>query len=247
MSTYGLDNKDILKLDKGPSSNVVTIIPDSVETDRIALGPALVTNNNPGVIPYRETTSGHLKAVTVSPPGAWADGTLTVPTASTLQTLFEDWRHNNDQRVEPIELESTGMKSSGGIIPPPPFTYQFSRAAEFIDFQFGTVVVRNTQQYLAGTTYLVQVRTTAMEHPKTPVLITQVAPAIPASPGGWPDLCNMPCGVLPSRTPQHFNIWFTPGAALDRGNELWFHWFIPFRSTPFIFDDSSPVDPVLPF
>ena len=75
MSTYGLDGKKILKLDKGVSSNVVTVIPDSVTTDRVAIGPALVTSTSSGVIPYREAgAGGQLKAVTVNPAGAWVNG-----------------------------------------------------------------------------------------------------------------------------------------------------------------------------
>lgn len=248
MSTYGLDSKDILKLDKGPSSNVVTVIPDSVATDVVALGPVLTTNNNTGVIPYRETTSGHLKAVTVSPANAWAGGILNIPT---FDTLFEGWQHNNNKAIEAIKLEFYGMLSSGGVIPAPAFTYELSNAADFGGSQFGTVAVQNINSaYAGGTTYLVQVKTKAMEGPKTPVLITQVAPT--SEPGGrWPHLCNMPCGVIPSKTPGFFNIWFTPNPPISsptivKGSEIWFHWFIPYRPEPEIIDNTTKVEPALP-
>ena len=112
MSTYGLDSKDILKLDKGVSSNVVTVIPDSVATDVVALGPALAASPSAGVIPFRESgVGGQLKAVTVTSPLTFINGVLTGPTARTLPELFEGWKHNsNPGRVEAIELEDTGMK-----------------------------------------------------------------------------------------------------------------------------------------
>jgi hypothetical protein len=251
MSTYGLDSKDILKLDKGPSSNVVTVIPDSVATDVVALGPVLTTNNNTGVIPYRETTSGHLKAVTVTSPITFMNGVLTGPAAATLTSLLPDWQHNNNKAIEAIKLEYYGMLSSGGGGPPPAFTYELSNAADFGGSQFGTVAVQNINSaYAGGTTYLVQVKTKAMEGPKTPVLITQVAPT--SEPGGrWPHLCNMPCGVIPSKTPGFFNIWFTPNPPISsptivKGSEIWFHWFIPYRPEPEIIDNTTKVEPALP-
>ena len=245
MSTYGLDSKDILKLDKGVSSNVVTVIPDSVATDVVALGPALATSISAGVIPFREAgAGGQLKAVTVSPSGAWAGGTLTIPAARTLPELFEGWQHHsNPGRVEAIELENTGMKTG---LATTPFTFESSSAADFGASQFGTVAVRNTLgPFVAGTTYLVQVKTDAMGDTKTPVLITQVAPAL-ARFGRWPNLCNMPCGVIPSRTTGFFNIWFTPGGATVIGSEIWFNWFIPFKTAPDIILAIRPVESALP-
>ncbi len=243
MSTYGLDSKDILKLDKGVSSNVVTVIPDAVVTDVVALGPALATSTSAGVIPYRETTSGHLKAVTVSPSGAWVNGTLTIPAAATLTSLFPDWQLNNSTQVEAIELTITGMLSGA---PGTPFAYQNSEAADFGDFQYGTVAVQNRLlAYTARTTYLVQVTTTAWSDPTTPVLITQVSPGVTA-PGRWPDYGNIPCGIIPGRNPRYFNIWFTPESNIVAASEIRFNWVIPNPARASTISDVARVDPGLP-
>jgi hypothetical protein len=176
------------------------------------------------------------------------NGVLTGPAAATLTSLLPDWQHNNNKAIGAIELENTGMKTG---LATTAFTFESSSAADFGGSQFGTVAVRNTLgPFIAGTTYLVQVATKAMEGPKTPVLITQVAPT--SEPGGrWPHLCNMPCGVIPSKTPGFFNIWFTPNPPISsppilKESEIWFHWFIPYRPEPEIIDNTTKVEPALP-
>ena len=244
MSTYGLDSKDILKLDKGVSSNVVTVIPDSVSTDVVALGPALATSTSAGVIPFREAgVGGQLKAVTIDPSSAWAGGTLTIPEAATLTSLFSDWQLNNSTQVEAIELTITGMLSGAPGIA---FSYENSQAANFGDFQYGTVAVQNRLlAYTARTTYLVQVTTTAWSDPTTPVLITQVSPGV-TGPGRWPDYGNIPCGIIPGRNPRYFNIWFTPESSIAASSELRFNWVIPNPARASTISDVAIVDPGLP-
>ena len=243
MSTYGLDGKNILKFEKVLSSNVVTIIPESAGTDIIKIGEA-AAGTQVGKLLYRETTLEYLRSATVSPSSAFTNGTLTIPAATTLPTLFGGWKHHsNPGRVEAIELENGGMKTGSALTP---FTFESSSAADFGAAQFGTVGVRNTLgPYVAGTTYLVQVKTDAFEDVKTPILITQVAPAI-ARGGRWPNLCNMPCGVIPSRTEGHFNIWFTPGGATAILSTIWFNWFIPFKTVPDVITAIRPVESGLP-
>ena len=244
MSTYGLDSKDILKLDKGPSSNVVTVIPDSVATDVVALGPALATSVSAGVIPFREAgVGGQLKAVTVTSPITFMNGVLTGPAAATLTSLFPDWQLNNSTQVEAIELTITGMLSGA---PGTPFAYQNSEAADFGDFQYGTVAVQNRLlAYTARTTYLVQVTTTAWSDPTTPVLITQVSPGVTA-PGRWPDYGNIPCGIIPGRNPRYFNIWFTPESNIVAASEIRFNWVIPNPARASTISDVARVDAALP-
>jgi len=243
MSTYGLDGKKILKFEKVSTSNVVTVIPDSAGTDIIKIGEA-ADGNQPGKLLYRQTTLKYLRSATVSPSSAFTNGTLTIPAASTLDALFEAWKHrSNPGRVEAIELENAGMKSGSASTA---FTYQSSAAADFGAAQFGTVAVRNTLgPYVAGTTYLVQVKTDVFQNVKTPILITQVAPAIARS-GRWPNLCNMPCGGIPSGTLGFFNIWFTPGGATVVGSEIWFNWFIPFKTEPDTITAIRPIEAALP-
>ena len=242
MSTYGLDGKNILKFEKVLSSNVVTIIPESAGTDIIAVGQA-VTGTAAGRMLYVESSTKYLRTATVSPSSAFTSGTLTIPAAATLTSLFPDWQLNNNIRIEAIELTATGMLS-GAI--GTPFAYQSSSAADFGDFQYGTVTVRNRlANYVGRTTYLVQVTTTAWTDPTTPVLITQVSPGVTA-PGRWPDYGNIPCGVIPGRNPRYFNICFTPEANIVLGSEIRFNWVIPNPARASIITDVATVDDALP-
>ena len=142
---------------------------------------------------------------------------------------------------------STGMLAGGGA-----FSYEISQAALYPrDTQFGTVAVQNSGgAYNSGRTYVVQVSTTACLDSTTPVLVTQVlseqAAAPPSRTPSWVTFSNMPCGLLPSRNANSFNIWFTPANNIAVDSELWFHWFIPYKPRPVKIETIIDVSEALP-
>lgn len=74
MSTYGLDDKKILKLETGGTT--LTIFPDGVTNDIVAIEPDLPTSTDAGDIVYRDSGTGQLKSVTTAAPITWANGVL---------------------------------------------------------------------------------------------------------------------------------------------------------------------------
>ena len=227
MSTYGLDGKNILKLDKGVSSNVLTIIPSSSTGDDIKIDNADLGTPLKSRLLYCTNPDKYVKTATVTGNATFSDaGVLNVPFPP-----FRNWSFHNYAggaggfAVNAIAFDQNGMTTGA---PGVAFVHESSQCADFGDDQFGTVVVHNTDgAYTAGRDYLVQIKTVAFTQYNTPVLITQEQGIRPTSGSRLSQWSNMPSGVFPSNRTSVFNIWFTPGSGIAQNNEIWFNWFIP--------------------
>ncbi len=166
---------------------------------------------------------------------------------------FSGWRRHDG--VPPIELEATGMLSSGAT-PPADHSVEASNAADFGADNFGTVTVTNSgsTDLSSSKHYLVQVKTTAMVNKECPIIVSQVVPASAFDSGAatftgdWRHMTSMACGVIPcdAASTDHFNVWFKPNETVAAGSKFWFQWYIPQTAAPGVATAMAAVNTALP-